>query len=83
MLFLPESPRYLAHSGKTLEAFAIWKRIRGIAAPESRAEFHIMIMSVEEEEREKAEKIGGNHFAWLDFVRYTPLDVPCASQFCN
>ncbi|KAK3672022.1 hypothetical protein LTR78_007991 [Recurvomyces mirabilis] len=69
MLFLPESPRYLAHSGKTLEAFAVWKRIRGLNDPASRAEFHIMVLSVEEREREKANKTGGNHFAWLDLFR--------------
>lgn len=70
MLFLPESPRYLAHKGKTREAFAIWKRIRGTNDAEARAEFYIMVRSVDTEEREKANKLGGSRFIWMDFVRW-------------
>ncbi|KAG9630346.1 MFS general substrate transporter, partial [Aureobasidium melanogenum] len=30
MLYMPESPRYLMHKGKPVDAFKVWKRIRGI-----------------------------------------------------
>ena len=67
MLFLPESPRFLMHVGKPLEAFMVWKRIRGVESLDSREEFFVMKASVEEEEREVAEGAGNRRFPWLDF----------------
>lgn len=66
ILFMPESPRYLMHKGKTLEAFKVWKRIRGVETREAREEFFIMKISTEEEE---AEVNAGrtNKFPWMDF----------------
>lgn len=65
MLFLPESPRFLMHKGRTLDAFRVWKRIRGVADLESREEFFIMKCSVQEEEADVTRKV--NKFAWMDF----------------
>jgi hypothetical protein len=67
MLFLPESPRFLMHKGKTLEAYKVWKRIRGVTSLESKEEFFLMKASVQEEEHEC--EIGGSNkrFPWLDF----------------
>ena len=42
MLFLPESPRFLLHKNKNLEAYRVWKRIRDITSPEARSEFYVM-----------------------------------------
>ncbi|KAL1609999.1 fructose symporter [Paraconiothyrium brasiliense] len=66
ILFMPESPRYLMHKGRTLEAFKVWKRIRGTETREAREEFFIMKISTEEEE---AEVNAGrtNKFPWMDF----------------
>jgi hypothetical protein len=52
MLFLPESPRYLMHNGKSIEAYEIWKRIRGIESAEARSEFYIMVQTIKEEFRQ-------------------------------
>ena len=65
MLFLPESPRFLVHKGKTLEAFRIWKRIRGTEEPEAREEFFVMKCSVLEEDADVVKK--KNAYAWMDF----------------
>ena len=65
MLFLPESPRFLVHKGKTLEAFRIWKRIRGIEDPEAREEFFVMKCAVLEEHADIVKK--KNKYAWMDF----------------
>ena len=65
MLFLPESPRFLMHKGKTLEAYRIWKRIRGVDTLESKEEFFVMKASVVEEEADVVRK--KNKFAWMDF----------------
>lgn len=54
MLFLPESPRYLMHAGKPLEAYKVWRRIRGTATSDSREEFFVMKASLESEEAEVA-----------------------------
>lgn len=66
ILFMPESPRYLMHKGKPLEAFKVWRRIRGIATRESREEFFIMKISTE---AEQAEVAAGrtNNYPWMDF----------------
>ena len=65
MLFMPESPRFLMHKGKTLEAFDVWKRIRGTQLQENREEFFVMKHSVIDE-LESSETRSGS-FAWLDF----------------
>jgi hypothetical protein len=67
MLFLPESPRFLMHKGKSLEAYKIWKRIRGIESVEAKEEFFVMKVSVEEEEHEIAIGSAGRKFPWTDF----------------
>ena len=66
ILFMPESPRYLMHKGQTLEAFKVWKRIRGVETPEAREEFFIMKISTEAEEAEVAAG-RTNRFPWMDF----------------
>lgn len=66
ILFMPESPRFLMHKGDTLEAFKVWKRIRGIETHEAREEFFIMKVSTEEEEAEVAAG-RTNRFPWMDF----------------
>ncbi|KAI8934902.1 hypothetical protein NX059_008573 [Plenodomus lindquistii] len=66
ILFMPESPRYLMHKGKSLEAFKVWRRIRGTATHEARQEFFIMKISTEEEEAEVAAG-RTNRFPWMDF----------------
>jgi MFS family permease len=30
IMFMPESPRFLMHKGKTTEAWHVWKQIRGM-----------------------------------------------------
>ncbi|KAL3454097.1 general substrate transporter [Aspergillus insuetus] len=67
MLFLPESPRFLIHKGKTLDAYKVWKRIRGIETPESRDEFFVMTASVRQEENEVNEGAQNKRFPWMDF----------------
>ena len=65
MLFMPESPRFLMHKGRTLQAFNVWKRIRGTELPENREEFFVMKHAVLEELNSKDSRSGS--FAWLDF----------------
>ncbi|KAL9107783.1 MAG: hypothetical protein Q9227_007405 [Pyrenula ochraceoflavens] len=67
MLFLPESPRFLMHKNKTLEAYKVWKRIRGVDTLESKEEFFVMKVSVNEEEREVATGASNKTFPWVDF----------------
>lgn len=67
MLFLPESPRFLMHKGKTLEAYKAWKRIRRVDSLESKEELFVMKVSVEEEEAEVAAGASSKAFPWLDF----------------
>lgn len=67
MLFLPESPRFLMHKGKTLEAYKVWKRIRGIENPEAREEFFVMKVSVQHEQTVVAESATNKRFPWMDF----------------
>ncbi|KAL2831632.1 general substrate transporter [Aspergillus pseudoustus] len=67
MLFLPESPRFLIHKGKTLDAYKVWKRIRGIETAEARDEFFVMTASVRQEENEVNEGAQNKKFPWMDF----------------
>ncbi|KAK7511856.1 uncharacterized protein IWZ02DRAFT_97528 [Phyllosticta citriasiana] len=67
MLYMPESPRFLMHKGKTLEAYKVWKRIRGVESSDSREEFFVMKASQEEEDAEIATGASNRRFPWLDF----------------
>lgn len=67
MLYMPESPRFLVHKGRTLDAFRVWKRIRGLRDVESREEFYVMKVSNDEEEAEIAAGTGSRSMPWLDF----------------
>jgi len=65
ILFMPESPRFLMHKGRTTEAWFVWKRIRG-EDEESKKEFFVMKHSVAEEYHLK-EQGANKRFVWLDF----------------
>ncbi|KAI0011041.1 sugar transporter-domain-containing protein [Xylariaceae sp. FL0662B] len=67
MLFLPESPRWLMHKGRTLDAFTVWKRIRGTETSDSREEFFVMKISVADEDQVTAEGSIHKRAPWLDF----------------
>ncbi|OAQ73663.1 MFS sugar transporter [Pochonia chlamydosporia 170] len=67
MLFLPESPRYLMHKGKVLDAFKVWKRIRGVDTGESREEFYVMAVAVRQESSTVTEAAENRRFPWMDF----------------
>lgn len=67
MLFMPESPRFLMHKGRLLDSFRVWRRIRGTQTAESREEFFVMKVSLEEEEREVQAGASGRRFPWMDF----------------
>ncbi|KAI0129724.1 hypothetical protein BJ170DRAFT_285405 [Xylariales sp. AK1849] len=67
MLFLPESPRFLMHKGRTLDAYKVWKRIRGVATEEAREEFFIMKVSVLDEQQVVSEGAKNKRFPWMDF----------------
>ncbi|KAH0601448.1 hypothetical protein MHUMG1_00323 [Metarhizium humberi] len=67
MLFLPESPRYLMHKGKTLDAFKVWKRIRGVETTESKEEFYVMAVAVRQEANAVTEVAKNRRFPWMDF----------------
>ncbi|KAI0015384.1 sugar transporter-domain-containing protein [Xylariomycetidae sp. FL0641] len=67
MLYLPESPRFLMHQGKTLEAFKVWKRIRDITTEEAKEEFFVMKVSVLDEQRVTTEGSRNKRFPWMDF----------------
>ncbi|KAK7744449.1 Fungal specific transcription factor [Cytospora paraplurivora] len=67
MLFLPESPRFLVHKGKTLDAYKVWKRIRGIESQEAREEFFVMKVSVQHEQQLVSEGATNKRFPWMDF----------------
>jgi MFS family permease len=66
IIFMPESPRYLMHKGKTAEAWFVWKRIRG-EDEDSRKEFFVMRHSVQEESSLKQELGHSRRFVWMDF----------------
>lgn len=68
MLFLPESPRYLMLKGRTLDAYKVWKRIRGIEHADSREEFFIMKASVQYEQTAVTESARNKRFPFLDFI---------------
>ncbi|KAK9332345.1 hypothetical protein V1520DRAFT_383135 [Lipomyces starkeyi] len=65
LVYLPESPRFLMHKGKTVEAYSIWKRIRDINQMEAKIEFFSMKQSAEAERIEESRAKG--RMAWLDF----------------
>ncbi|KAG5751732.1 hypothetical protein H9Q69_009839 [Fusarium xylarioides] len=67
MLFLPESPRFLIHQKRHLDAYKVWKRIRGIEDRESREEFYVMSASVISEQNAVAEGAKNHRFPWMDF----------------
>lgn len=67
MLFMPESPRYLMHKGRTVDAYKVWKRIRGVDTLDSREEFFVMKVSTEEEEAEVA-RGRTSKYPWMDFI---------------
>ena len=67
MLFLPESPRFLMHKGKRLDAYKVWKRIRGIKSAESKEEFYVMAVAVSQEGNAIAEVAQNSRFPWMDF----------------
>ncbi|CAG8928936.1 unnamed protein product [Penicillium salamii] len=64
MLFLPESPRFLMHKGREIEAYAVWKKIRGFAEHEAKDEFLGMRQAVT---AERAEQATSKKYAWMDF----------------
>ncbi len=59
------------HKGRVLDAYKVWRRIRGTRDIESREEFFVMKVSTEEEEAEVAAGATGKKFPWLDFY-YKP-----------
>lgn len=67
MLFLPESPRFLMHKGKALDAYKVWKRIRGIDSADSKEEFYVMAVAVHQEDTEVNEGAQNRRFPWMDF----------------
>jgi MFS family permease len=64
MLFLPESPRFLMHKGREVEAYGVWKRIRGFGDLEAKDEFLGMRQAVTAEREEQAQT---KQYAWVDF----------------
>jgi sugar porter (SP) family MFS transporter len=66
IIFMPESPRFLMHKGRTTEAWFVWKRIRG-EDEEARKEFFVMKHSVDEEFALKQEAGSNRRFVWMDF----------------
>lgn len=64
------------HKRKPLEAFKVWKRIRGVDKWEAREEFFVMKISVEEEQRIVAESAVNKRFPFLDFITY--VSFPCS-----
>jgi len=64
MLFLPESPRFLMHKGREVEAYAVWKKIRGFNDLEAKDEFLGMRQAVTAESHEQAQT---KRYAWMDF----------------
>ncbi|OOO05897.1 sugar transporter [Aspergillus oryzae] len=64
MLFLPESPRFLMHKNKPVEAYGVWKKIRGFEDIDAKSEFLGMRQSVESENEEQQHT---KKYAWMDF----------------
>ncbi|QUC16567.1 uncharacterized protein UV8b_00808 [Ustilaginoidea virens] len=67
MLFLPESPRYLMHKGRALDAFKVWKRIRGLHSAESKEEFFVMAVAARQEAAAVTQVAQNRRFPWMDF----------------
>jgi MFS family permease len=67
IVYMPESPRFLMHKGKTAEAWFVWKRIRG-EDEEARMEFFVMKHSVQEETVIKQKLGNKRRFVWMDFL---------------
>jgi sugar porter (SP) family MFS transporter len=65
IVFMPESPRFLMHKGRTTEAWHVWKQIRGEDV-EARKEFYVMKYSVAEEFAAKEQGVN-KRFPWMDF----------------
>ncbi|KAJ5545520.1 hypothetical protein N7461_007824 [Penicillium sp. DV-2018c] len=64
MLFLPESPRFLMHKGQEIEAYAVWKKIRGFNDLEAKDEFLGMRQAVTAESQEQSQT---KKYPWMDF----------------
>lgn len=76
MLFLPESPRYLMHKGRTLAAFKVWKRIRGVESRESRDELLAMASAVRHEDAALREGAQNKRYPWMDLLTQAPSPAP-------
>ncbi|KAJ5519258.1 hypothetical protein N7453_001680 [Penicillium expansum] len=61
MLFLP---RFLMHKGRVIEAYAVWKKIRGLNDFEAKDEFFGMRQAVTAESQEQSQR---NKYPWMDF----------------
>lgn len=81
MLFLPESPRFLMHKNRPLDAYKVWKRIRGTEDAESREEFYIMTSSVRQEDTIVSEGAVNTRFPWMDFFTYVLPNI-CLYSTC-
>lgn len=66
IIFMPESPRFLMHKGRTIEAWHVWKQIRG-EDEEAKMEFFVMKHSVSEEFLNREKVQSKRRFVWLDF----------------
>lgn len=66
IIFMPESPRFLMHKGRTTEAWHVWKQIRG-EDQEARTEFFVMKHSVAEELAVQQQGKAAKRFVWMDF----------------
>lgn len=66
IFFMPESPRFLMHKGRTTKAWHVWKQIRG-EEPEARKEFFVMKHSVAEELAVQQQGKATKRFVWMDF----------------
>jgi len=64
VIFLPESPRWLMHKSRELEAYTVWRKIRGFQALENKQEFFLMRHLLEQEEEEEKDR---KAYAWVDF----------------
>lgn len=69
MVLLTESPRYLMHKSRLLDAYCVWKRIRGVESFESQAEFYLIKVTADAEEHELREKRATLKFVWMDFIK--------------
>ncbi|ANB14093.1 myo-inositol transporter ITR2 [Sugiyamaella lignohabitans] len=65
MLVLSETPRWLIHKGRELDAYRVWKNLRG-SSTEANLEFlETRRAAIEEKNQDHHEK----KFVWLDFFR--------------